>query len=294
MVLAGIGLKAPHMAALLQGEVQPPGFIEVHAENAMAPGGPFLRRLTALRDRMPLSLHGVGLSLGGAAPPDERHLARLRELVRRLQPDWFSEHLAWSGHGGAYLADLLPVSYDRPTLDRVCRHVGRLQDALGLQVAIENPSTYLAMETATMDEGEFLHALVRRSGCALLLDVTNGLVSAVNHGRDPAGWLRAMPLHAVRQFHLAGHAEDRDAAGDRLLIDHHGAPVAEAVWALYAMALRHTGPRPTLIERDNDVPPLPALLAEAGRAAALMDAAAPVDRPAAASPRAQPVLQEAA
>lgn len=280
--LAGIGLKPQHAAALLAGEADV-DFLEVHAENYMVDGGPRMRLLQRMRERWPLSVHGVGLSLGGAAPPDERHLARLAALVRRFEPRWVSEHLAWSAHGGGCLPDLLPLAYDDAALVRVAAHVDRLQQALGRQVLIENPATYLEFDASTLAEGEFLAELVRRSGCGLLLDLNNAWVSAVNRGRDPWDLVQALPAAAVGEIHLAGFAADHDAAGAPLLIDHHGAPVADGVWALYARTLRRLGAVPTLIERDHDLPPLAQLAAEAAQARRLL-AAAPAVPTGAASP----------
>ncbi len=276
--LAGIGLKDEHVLPLLQGEggTEALGFVELHAENLMVDGGPRLARLDRVRERLPVSIHGVGLSIGGTEPPCEDHLARLARVLARHQPRWFSEHLAWSGHGGVWFNDLLPLPYDRPTLQRVCDHIDRVQTRLQRALLLENPSTYLAHASATMDEADFIAAVVRRTGCGVLLDVNNLHVSAVNHGRDASRWLdrllAALPEGAVGEIHLAGHAVDADAAGAPLLIDHHGAPVAEAVWSLYARAVSRLGPVPTLIERDQDLPPLPRLVAEAARAHALMAA----------------------
>ncbi len=271
-VLAGIGLKDDHALPLLDGAAAV-DFLEVHAENCMLAGGPRLRRLERLRERLPLSIHGVGLSIGGAAPLDEAHLDALDALQRRFEPRWFSEHLAWSSHGGAFLADLLPVPYDDATLARVCEHVDRVQTRLRRPMLLENPSSYVEFEASTMDEGSFIAEVVRRTGCGLLLDVNNAYVSGVNHGRDPWALVEVLPAHAIGEIHLAGFAEDRDEAGDRLLIDHHGAPVDRAVWQLYERCIARFGAVPTLIERDNDVPPLPVLAAEAARARELMRAA---------------------
>ncbi|MGC4394555.1 DUF692 domain-containing protein [Hydrogenophaga sp. T2] len=279
--LAGIGLKDEHVLPLLQGEAGAAavGFVEVHAENLMVDGGPRLSRLDRLRERLPLSVHGVGLSIGGAQPPCEQHLDRLARVLQRHEPRWFSEHLAWSGHGGLWFNDLLPLPYDRPTLHRVCAHIDRVQTRLRRPLLLENPSTYLAYARSTMDEAGFLAEVVRRTGCGVLLDVNNAHVSAVNQGQDAADFIerlvRALPAGAVGEIHLAGHAVDADAQGAPLLIDSHGAPVAEAVWSLYRQAIALLGPVPTLIERDQDVPPLARLSAEAGRAQALM-AALPV------------------
>jgi uncharacterized protein (UPF0276 family) len=267
--LAGIGLKLPHLPALKAGAAAP-DFFEVHAENYMVAGGPFLAHLAWVRERWPLSVHGVGLSIGGDGPLDERHLARLQSLLDRFQPRWFSEHLAWSGHGGGWFNDLLPLPYDTPTLHRVCDHVDQVQHRLRRRMLLENPSTYVEFASSTMDEGEFLSEVVRRTGCGLLLDVNNAYVNAVNHGRDAAALIAAMPLHAVEEIHLAGHAQDTDGAGAPLLIDDHGSAVRAEVWQLYADTVARLGPVPTLIERDNDLPPLPVLMAEAGQARALM------------------------
>ncbi len=229
-------------------------------------GGPRLRRLERLRERLPLSLHGVGLSIGGEAPLDEAHLDALAALLQRFEPRWFSEHLAWSSHGGTWLNDLLPLPYDDATLQRVCEHIDRVQTRLRRRMLLENPSSYVAYERSTWDEGAFIAEVVRRTGCGALLDVNNAYVSGVNHGRDPWALIEALPAGAIGEIHLAGFAEDRDAAGDRLLIDHHGAPVDAAVWVLYQRTLERLGPRPTLIERDNEVPALPVLAAEAAHA----------------------------
>ena len=270
----GIGLKAEHVPDII--EYEPPlDFFEVHAENYMMAGGPALRQLTQVRDRYALSIHGVGLSIGGAAPIDHQHLERLDSLLRRFEPAWFSEHLAWSSHDGAFYNDLLPLPYNPTTLVRVCDHIDEVQERLDRRLLLENPSTYLEFATSTLDEGTFLAEVAARTGCGLLLDVTNAYLSAVNHGRDPWDLIAALPPAAVGEIHLAGFAEDHDAIGERLLIDTHGAPVAEAVWTLYRRTLRHLGPRPTLIERDQAIPPLAVLVAEAKRArSAWVDTAA--------------------
>ncbi len=282
VALAGIGLKDDHVLPLLAGEAGAAavGFVEVHAENVMGAGGPRLARLERVRQTRPLSVHGVGLSIGGEAPPCDRHLQRLAGVLARFEPRWFSEHLAWSGHGGGWFNDLLPLPYRRDTLDRVSAHIDLVQQRLKRPLLLENPSTYVEFASSTMDEAEFLAAVVRRTGCGLLLDVNNAYVSAVNHGRDARRFidrlLDAVPAGTVGEIHLAGHAVDTDAAGDRLLIDTHGAPVADAVWALYVHTLGRLGPVPTLIERDNDLPPLRRLAAEATCAFELMQAVAGV------------------
>lgn len=262
---AGLGFKPQHFAAILA-EAEPPGFIEVHAENYMGAGGPPLAQLAVLGERFPLSLHGVGLSIGGEEPLDAAHLRRLRALCDRFRPASFSEHLAWSSHGGTWLNDLLPLPYTRATLDRVAAHVAQAQDALGRRILIENPATYLTFDESTIEEGAFLAALCDRTGCGLLLDVANVFVSATNHGGDPLALLGSMPLDRVGEIHLAGHEPTLDAEGAPLLLDTHGAPVPEPVWALYRQALDLTGPVATLIEWDNDVPDWPVLRAEAARA----------------------------
>ncbi len=267
----GVGLKPEHFRDVL--EMRPDiGFFEVHAENYMVDGGPFHHFLGRIREHYPLSLHGVGLSIGAEGPLDEAHLDRLAALIKRYQPASFSEHLAWSSHGEVFLNDLLPVPYDRATLDRVCEHVDRVQERLERQMLLENPSTYLEFEASTMDEAAFLTEVIHRTGCGLLLDVNNVHVSCVNHGRDALAYIDNLPLATVGEIHLAGFATDRDAAGAPLLIDSHGAPVDEVVWGLYAAVLARTGPMPTLLERDNDVPGLETLLAESQRAEDLMPA----------------------
>ncbi|TVQ94324.1 MAG: DUF692 domain-containing protein [Chromatiaceae bacterium] len=277
----GIGLKPQHVAALLDRPADL-AFVEVHAENYLVDGGPRLAQLAQIRARYALSIHGVGLSIGGPGPLDAAHLDRLDALLRRFQPAWFSEHLAWSSHGGRYLADLLPLPYNQATLNRVCDHVDQVQERLGRRLLLENPSTYVEFAASSMTEGAFLAEVVRRTGCGLLLDLTNAYISAVNHGRDAWDLIQAVPAAAIDELHLAGFAEDRDAAGARLLIDTHGAPVATAVWALYRRTLAAIGPRPTLLERDQAIPPLAELLAEAARAHALLQAATPGPAPAAA------------
>ncbi|MCF9009415.1 DUF692 domain-containing protein, partial [Pseudomonas carnis] len=250
---AGLGLKTEHFTEVL--ETRPDiGFFEVHAENYMVAGGPFHHYLGLIRAQYPLSLHGVGLSIGGEAPLDREHLARLATLIERYQPQSFSEHLAWSSHGPVFLNDLLPLAYDACTLERVCEHVDQVQSALKRPMLLENPSTYLQFERSTLDETDFISQIVRRTGCGLLLDVNNVYVSCINHQRDPLAYIDALPLHAVDEIHLAGFAEDTDSLGDRLLIDDHGAPIDNAVWQLYAQVLTRTGAVATLIERDNQVP----------------------------------------
>lgn len=262
---SGLGLKPEHFRTIL--DTTPDlGFFEIHAENYMVDGGPFHHHLSQIRSRYPLSIHGVGLSIGGESPLDEAHLDRLAALLQRYEPQSFSEHLAWSSHGDVFLNDLLPVPYCAETLTRVCDHIDRVQEELKRRLLLENPATYVEFAASTMSEGEFISAVVRRTGCGLLLDVNNVYVSCVNHGRDPCAAIDALPLAATGEIHLAGFARDTDAAGDELLIDSHGTPVAEAVWALYRHALRRVGQVATLIERDNDIPAFSVLLAEARKA----------------------------
>ena len=261
----GVGFKAEHFDAIL--ETRPDlGFFEIHAENYMGAGGPPHRRLEAIRERYPLSLHGVGLSIGSPGPLDHAHLGRLAGVAERYQPAVVSEHLAWSTHDGAFLNDLLPLPYTDETLERVCEHIDLVQTTLKRAMLLENPSTYVAFAETTMSETEFLREIVRRTGCGLLLDVNNIFVSATNHGFDPYRYLADFPLASVGEIHLAGCADDRDDAGFPLLIDAHDSPVRDAVWPLYAEAIRRLGPTPTLIEWDNDVPAWPSLFEEARRA----------------------------
>jgi uncharacterized protein (UPF0276 family) len=259
---AGVGLKARHYRVIL--ETSPDvGFFEVHAENFMGAGGPPHRYLDAIRSRYPLSIHGVGLNLGGSGPLDRNHLGRLKALLDRYQPGWFSEHLAWSSHGGRYLNDLLPLPYTDATLQRVCDHIDEAQAFLGRRLLLENPSTYVTFADSTMPEEAFIAAVAARTGCGLLLDVNNAFVSSINQGRDPRGYIAAFPLQHVGEFHLAGFAEALDPPGGQLLIDHHGSPVHRDVWSLYADVVTRAPDAPTLIERDNNVPEWPELLREA-------------------------------
>lgn len=268
---AGIGLKPEHFKEILA--TNPGlGFFEIHAENYMVDGGPFHHYLGQIRERYALSIHGVGLSIGGEGPLSEDHLDRLAVLLNRYQPESFSEHLAWSSHGDVFLNDLLPAPYTRNTLRRVCNHIDQVQSRLKRRMLLENPATYVEFAASTFAETEFIGEVVRRTGCGLLLDVNNIYVSCVNHGCDPAAYLRALPIPCVGEIHLAGFSTDVDAAGDRLLIDSHGSPVASEVWDLYANALGLTGPVATLLERDNDIPAFRVLMAEALRAEAMMEA----------------------
>jgi uncharacterized protein (UPF0276 family) len=266
----GVGLKPEHAEDVLSG-AHAIDFFEVHAENYMGDGGPPHHMLSALRARCPLSIHGVGLSIGSAGGLDRAHVARLRRLVDRYRPELFSEHLAWSTHDGRFLNDLLPLPYNRETLGRICAHVDEVQNCLGTRMLLENPATYVAFQSSDMREVEFLEMIADRTGCGLLLDVNNVYVAAINHGFEPMAYIDAFPLHRAGEIHLAGFAEDRDDENRRLLIDAHGTPVAEAVWALYRRTIARCGPVPTLIERDNDVPSFAALAAEAARAKSVLD-----------------------
>lgn len=262
----GLGLKPAHYRAVLESEA--PGlWVEVHPENYMLPGGPRLHWLEAIAQRHPVSLHGVSLSLGGADRPDHDHLKSLRGLVDRYQPALVSEHLAWCRHDGVYYGELLPLPYTGAALDRFCDHVDEVQDALGRSILIENPSLYVDLK-GDMTETEFLVEAVRRTGCGLLLDLNNVFVTAINLKRDALGYLETFPLDAVGEIHLAGHETDPDGS---LLIDTHGAPVADAVWSLYRETIARTGPVPTMIERDNNLPPFVELMAERERAQALLE-----------------------
>jgi uncharacterized protein len=274
----GVGFKPEHFEAIV--EARPKlGFFEVHAENYMGGGGAPHRRLDAIRERYPLSLHGVGLSIGSPGSLDQTHLKRLAAVARRFEPTLVSEHLAWSTHEGAFLNDLLPLPYTDETLARVSEHVDEVQNALGRTMLLENPSTYVVFAESTWAETDFLREIARRTGCGLLLDVNNVFVSATNHGRDPERYLADFPLEAVGEIHLAGYADDSDDAGLPLLIDAHNSPVRETVWSLYADALRRLGPTPTLIEWDNDVPAWPTLFSEARRAeGAIVETAATPER----------------
>ncbi len=267
----GVGYKAQHFSDILAG-AGPVEWLEIHAENYMGAGGRPLAQLRHLRERFPISCHGVGLSIGGGGPLDRDHLDRLRTLVGWLDPASFSEHLAWSTHDSDFLNDLLPVAYTRASLARVVAHVGQVQDALGRRMLLENPSTYLAFADSEMSEIEFLSEIARQSGCGLLLDVNNVFVSGTNQQTTPRDYIDEFPLHLVGEIHLGGHDEQSDEHGAPLLIDNHGAAVVDPVWALYAHALARGGARPTLIEWDNDVPGWATLAAEAARAAHLLHA----------------------
>jgi len=270
-VSAGAGLKPEHAGDIFDG-TRRVDFFEIHAENYMGSGGPPHHLLRRIRADYPLSIHGVGLSIGGTAPLDRAHLSRLKRLIGMYEPALFSEHLAWSTHDGVFLNDLLPLPYNDISLAHVCAHVNEVQDTIGMRMLLENPSTYVTFAASHMSEVEFLLAVAQRTGCGLLLDVNNVHVSAVNHGSDAAAYIDAFPIQHVGQYHLAGFAEDQDSTGARLLIDDHGRPVADTVWELYRRALARGCLAPTLIEWDNNLPPFEALAAEAERARTLMAA----------------------
>jgi uncharacterized protein (UPF0276 family) len=259
----GIGLRAPHVGEIVAARPSLP-WLEVHAENYMA-GGQALATLEKIRHDYPVSLHGVGLSLGTAGRLDSRHLGRLRTLAEQIEPCLVSEHLSWSIVDGTYLNHLLPLPYTGETLRVFADHVLHVQEALGRQLLIENPSGYLRFRHSSIPEAEFIAEIVRLTGCGLLCDVNNIFVTAENLGLDPVGYIDALPRDAVREIHLAGHSRN-DVDGHTILIDDHGSPVAEDVWRLYAHALRRFGLVPTVIEWDTDLPSLSVLLDEARRA----------------------------
>ncbi len=260
LAAAGIGLRSVHMVEIM--ETRPAiGFLEVHAENYMT-GSPALGALETLRRDYPISIHGVGLSLGSAGALDRDHLARFRSLVDRIDPDLVSEHLSWSGFAGTYVNDLLPLPYTEESLEVVSAHIDDAQTALGRRLLIENPAAYLRFRNSAIPEAEFLAELVRRTGCGILCDINNLYVNADNFGFDPWAYLTALPARAIGEIHLAGHHR-ADVDGRSILIDDHGSAVAKPVWDLYAHALDRFGPKPTLIEWDSRLPALAVLLGEA-------------------------------
>lgn len=269
---AGLGLKPQHHADALSDPAAGLWF-EVHPENYMCAGGPRHDHLTAIRERRPLSLHGVGLSLAGDERPDRAHLLALRALIERYEPFLVSEHLAWSRRAGMWRPDLLPFPRTQAALKRIASHIDATQEALGRAILIENPSLYLALRGHELGETEFLAALCRQTGCGLLVDINNVVVSANNLGFDAAAYIESIPAELVGEIHLAGHAPD-EKLGAALLVDTHGAPVAENVWDLYARLIARIGSRPTLIERDDNIPDYAELSAERARAAAVLRAEA--------------------
>ena len=267
---AGLGLKPQHFEAALAAPADGLWF-EVHPENYMVAGGPRLAWLETIRSRHPVSLHGVAMSLAGDADPDADHLERLAALVDRIEPFIVSEHLAWSAWEGAYRPDLLPFPRTREALARIAANIGRVQDVLGRRIAIENPSHYLRIDGHEWSEIDFLTTLAERTGCRLLLDVNNVFVSGRNLGYSAEAYIDAFPTRFIEEVHLAGHTPD-PALGERLLVDSHDAPIAPAVWALYERLIARIGPRPTLIERDDNLPAFDELVAERDRAAAVLRA----------------------
>jgi uncharacterized protein (UPF0276 family) len=265
-IAPGVGYKAQHFTDL-RADPGPVKWLEIHAENYMGDGGRPHAQLRALRPDFAISVHGVGLSIGGETPLDTDHLSRLKTLIDWLEPASFSEHLAWSTHGAEFLDDLLPLPYTDATLRCVARHIDQVQETLGRQMLLENPTSYLAFADSTMSETEFLDELVRTTGCGLLLDVNNVFISATNLEYTPQGYLDAYPLAAVGEIHVGGHAVDADEHGAPLLIDSHACATADPVWELLNHALA-TAPAPVLVEWDNDVPDWATLRAEAERAAA--------------------------
>lgn len=272
ILAAGLGLKPEHYEAAFGARAEGLWF-EVHPENYMVAGGPRIGWLEAIRARHPVSLHGVSLSLAGEAQPDAAHLQRLAALVRRIQPALISEHLAWSTWNGQYFPDLLPFPRSTGALQRIADNIARTQDALGTAIAIENPSHYLHIDGHEWDEIDFLADLSRRTGCRLLLDINNVYVSACNLGFSAAQWIDRFPQALVGEIHLAGHSAD-PALGGALLIDSHDAPIAPEVWQLYRRFVDRAGARPTLIERDGNVPAFGELMTEQEQAAAVLQRAA--------------------
>ena len=266
---AGIGLRFQHHQEVLATRPAIP-WLEVHTENYLV-GGASARTLELLRRDYPISLHGVGLGLGNAEGIDMAHLGRIRDVVRRIEPGLVSEHLSWTSVGGAYLADLFPLPMTEEALDIVCRHVALTQDFLERQILIENPSTYLRFEHSTIAEWDFIAAVATRTGCGILCDVNNIFVSASNHGWDASDYLANLPVAAVAEIHLAGHAVRELQQGAVLLIDDHGSRVAPDVWALYEEALTRFGEVPTLVEWDSNVPLLDVLIGEAQQASRYME-----------------------
>jgi uncharacterized protein (UPF0276 family) len=259
----GLGLRPSHYEAIL-GERHAIDWLEIITENYLVPGGKPLDYLERIRSRFPVVMHGVSLSIGSTDPLDREYLAGLRELARRIEPAWISDHLCWTGVEGRNVHDLLPLPYTEEALAWVVARVGEVQDLLGRQILLENVSSYLTYRSSEMTEWEFLGEVARRADCALLLDINNIHVSAVNHGFEASRYLRAVPKERVRQFHLAGHSD----MGDHL-IDTHDHPIAPPVWKLYREALAHFGPVPTMIERDDNIPPLAELVAELDMARAI-------------------------
>jgi uncharacterized protein len=266
--LPGIGLRFPHHNAVIAQRPRVAWF-EVHSENYLG-GGAAIRDLETIRRDYPVSLHGVGMSLGGADGLDAAHLGRIVRLAERIEPGLVSEHLSWSVSEGHYLGDLLPLPLTEEALDVVCSNVGWFQEAVRRRILLENPSNYLRYRHSTIPETEFLNTVAQRTGCGLLCDVNNIFVNAANHGCDPQAYLDALSAADVEELHLAGHAAKSLSDGAIILIDDHGSQVDAAVWGLFGKAVQRFGPLPTLIEWDTNIPPLRALIEQANRAAAVL------------------------
>lgn len=266
----GVGYKPQHYNDIMDNP-GPLGWLEIHAENYMGAGGRPIAQLRHLAEQYPISVHGVGLSIGGEGELDKEHLDRLKHLVGWLNPASFSEHLAWSTHDTHFLNDLLPLPYSLKTVKRVADHIDQVQETLGRQMLLENPSSYLAFAESTMSETDFLREIVKRTGCGLLLDVNNVFVSATNLKTSPQAYIDAFPVEAVGEMHVGGHDEDEDEHGAPLLIDSHGKEVVDPVWALLDYTLERSGPKPLLIEWDTDVPEWPVLAGEIARAHAALE-----------------------
>ena len=262
---AGVGYKPQHLNDINadSGAVK---WLEIHAENYMADGGPPIAQLRHLREHFPVSCHGVGLSIGGELPLDKDHLARLKKLIGWLEPGLFSEHLAWSTHDGGFLNDLLPLPYNAESVSRVADHIDEVQEYLGRQMLLENPSAYVSFTATTMDEIDFLDEIVKRTGCGLLLDVNNVFVSSTNQQYSAEDYIDRFAVEHIQELHLGGHAVDADEHGATLLIDSHDNPVVDPVWKLLDRLLARSGPKPILVEWDNDIPDWSTLESEAGRA----------------------------
>lgn len=266
---AGVGYKPTHLDGILA-DPDAIGWLEIHAENYMGDGGPQIGQLRYLAERFPISCHGVGLSIGSEGPLDKDHLARLKKLVDWLNPGLFSEHLAWSTHDIGFMNDLLPAPYNEATLGTVVEHINQVQNVIGRQMLLENPSTYVTFTQTTMSEIDFLKEIVARTGCGLLLDVNNVYVCATNHQTSAEEYMAAFPVEHIGEIHLGGHDAQTDDYGDPLLIDSHNNPVVDPVWTLYESLIARTGPLPTLIEWDNDIPEWPVLANEAKLADAIL------------------------
>lgn len=265
----GVGYKPQHFSDIMN-DPSPVEWLEIHAENYMGNGGRPIAQLRALSEKFPISVHGVGLSIGGEKPLDPEHLTRLKHLITWLNPASFSEHLAWSTHDMGFMNDLLPLPYTEVTLARICDHIDQVQETVRRRMLLENPSNYLAFAESQIPEAEFLSEVAKRTGCGLLFDVNNVFISATNQQTDPYSYIDAFPLDLVGEIHLAGHEEDSDDSGAPLLIDSHGREVAEPVWEMYAYTLLKGGAKPSLIEWDNDVPDWSVLAQEAERASAIL------------------------